>query len=131
MTAAIWAAVGTSYTSMKGAGRSIIACSPDMLGMIGPLFPPDQNTGQAGFNAGDFATGSSGSVSGLQVVCSAGFDASTVIVLNTAAVEVYEDRIGALQVVEPSVLGVQVAYAGYFAPLIIEPGGVIEITKTP
>ena len=53
------------------------------------------------------------------------------IVLNTAAVEVYEDRIGSLQVVEPSVLGVQVAYAGYFADLIIEPDGIVEITATP
>ena len=101
--------------------------------MIGPLFPPinPQNAQSGGFSAADFGTGAQGQVSGLQVVVSAGFDASTVIVLNTAAVEVYEDRIGSLQVVEPSVLGVQVAYAGYFAPLIIEPGGVIEITKTP
>ena len=53
------------------------------------------------------------------------------IVLSTAAVEVYEDRIGSLQVVEPSVLGVQVAYAGYFAPLVLEPPAIIEITKTP
>ena len=45
------------------------------------------------------------------------------IVASTAAFEVYEDRVGALQVVEPSVLGVQVAYAGYFAPLVVEPGG--------
>ncbi len=53
------------------------------------------------------------------------------IVLSTAAAEVYEDRIGALQVVEPSVLGVQVAYAGYFASLIVEPTAIVEITKTP
>ena len=53
------------------------------------------------------------------------------IVVVTAAVEVYEDRIGALQVVEPSVLGVQVAYAGHFTPLVIEPAGIIEIMKTP
>jgi hypothetical protein len=36
-----------------------------------------------------------------------------------------------LQVVEPSVLGIQVAYAGYFADLVIDPLGIIKITKTP
>jgi hypothetical protein len=57
--------------------------------------------------------------------------AGTMLVISTAAVEVYEDRIGSLSVVEPSVLGVQVAYAGYFAPLVIEDAGIIEITQTP
>jgi hypothetical protein len=90
-----------------------------------------QNAISPGFQAADFAQGSAGSISGLQVVVSAGFDAGTLIVMSTAAAEVYEDRIGSLQVVEPSVLGVQVAYAGYFAPLVIEPTAIIEITKTP
>lgn len=133
ITAAIWSAVGVSYAAMKGVGQTIIAVSPDMLGLVGPLFPPvnPSNAQSTGLNAGSFATGAQGSISGLGVVCSAGLDAGTMIVANTAAAEVYEDRIGALQVVEPSVLGVQVAYAGYFAPLIIEPAGLIEITKTP
>jgi hypothetical protein len=45
-------------------------------------------------------------------------------VISTAAVEVYEQRVGTLQVTEPSVLGVQVAYAGYFTPMTVETGGV-------
>ena len=54
------------------------------------------------------------------------------LVLSTAAAEVYEDRIGALQVVEPSVLGVQVAYAGYFAQAgSWRPPGSSKVTKTP
>jgi hypothetical protein len=44
---------------------------------------------------------------------------------------VYEDRVGSLQVVEPSVLGVQVAYAGYFASLVMEANGMKKIIKTP
>jgi hypothetical protein len=48
--------------------------------------------------------------------------------MSTAAAEVYEDRIGSLSVVEPSVLGVQVAYAGLFSPLTIEPLGIIKVT---
>jgi HK97 family phage major capsid protein len=130
---AIWASVGSVYAATKGAGRVFIAVSPDMLGLVGPLFPPvnPQNAQSSGFSAADFGSGAQGQISGLPVVVSAGFDAGTIIVLSTAAVEVYEDRIGSLQVVEPSVLGVQVAYAGYFAPLVIEPAAIIEITKTP
>jgi HK97 family phage major capsid protein len=133
VAAAIWAAVGTVYAGVKAAGRTIIAVSPDMLGLVGPLFPPvnPTNAQGSGFNAASFGSGAQGTISGLSVVCSYGFDAGTMIVANTAAAEVYEDRIGSLQVVEPSVLGVQVAYAGYFADLIIEPEGIVEITKTP
>ena len=49
--------------------------------------------------------------------------------MSTAAVEVYEQRVGALQATEPSVLGVQVAYAGYFTPMTVETGGVQEIVN--
>jgi len=133
VNAAIWTAVGSVYASSKGAGRVIIACSPDTLGLLGPAFPAvnPQNAISPGFQANDFAQGQVGSISGVPVVVSSGFDAGTMIVMSTAAVEVYENRIGSLQVVEPSVLGVQVAYAGYFADVIIDAGSIIEITKTP
>ena len=51
--------------------------------------------------------------------------------LSSSALEVYEDRIGSLQVIEPSVLGVQVAYAGYYTWLVVETNGLAEIIKTP
>ena len=70
-------------------------------------------------------------ISGITVVMSAQLANGTMIVASTAAAEVYEDRIGPLQVIEPSVLGVQVAYAGHFTPLIVEATGIIAITKTP
>lgn len=133
VSTAVWTAAGSVYSAMKGAGRLILAVSPDMLGLVGPLFAPvnPQNAQSTGFNAGSFGTGAVGAISGITTVMSSGFDAGTMIVLSTAAVEVYEDRLGALQVVEPSVLGVQVAYAGYFAVLALEPTGIVEITKTP
>src|SRR4029077_13073023 len=83
VSAAIWTAVGSVYAATKGAGRVIIACSPDMLGLLGPLFPPvnPQNAQSSGFNAADFGTGANGQISGLQVVVSAGFDAGTIIVM--------------------------------------------------
>jgi HK97 family phage major capsid protein len=133
VAAAIWTAVGSIYAATKGQGRVIVAASPDMLGLLGPLFPPvnPQNAQSSGFSAADYGMGAMGQISGLAVVVSAGLNAGTLLVLSTAAAEVYEDRIGALQVVEPSVLGVQVAYAGYFADIVISAAGIVKITKTP
>jgi HK97 family phage major capsid protein len=128
---ALWAAAAAVYTATKGQGRLIIAAPPSMLSLVGPLFAPvnPQNAQSSGFSAGQFGTGAMGAISGIQVVVSAGLAADEMLVLSSAAAEVYEDRIGALQVVEPSVLGVQVAYAGYYAPLVISGAGIIKIVK--
>jgi HK97 family phage major capsid protein len=128
---AIWGAAGSVYAATKGQGRLIMAAPPDMLGLIGPLFAPINpfNAQSSGFNAGQFGTGAMGAISGVEVVVTNGLAANEMLVLSTAAVEVYEDRVGSLQVVEPSVLGVQVAYAGYYAPLVIEPTGIIKIVR--
>lgn len=130
---ALWTAAGSAFAAMQGLGRLIVAVSPDMLGLIGPLFPPvnPSNSQSSGFSAGGFGSGANGMVSAITFVMSAGLNAGQILVINTAAASVYEDRIGALQVVEPSVLGVQVAYAGYFKTLVLEPLGLIKITKTP
>jgi hypothetical protein len=129
----VWAAAGSVWTATKGAGRLVLAVSPDMLGLVGPIFAPvnPQNAQSQGFNANDFGSGVAGAISGITVVVSAQLAAGTMFVASTAAAEVYEDRIGALQVVEPSVLGVQVAYAGYFADLIVAAAGIQKIVKTP
>ena len=118
----------------QGPGPADLAVSPDMLGLLGPLFPPvnPQNAQSAGFTAADFGTGAIGTISGIPVVVSAQLATGTMIVVSTAAAEVYEDRIGSLQVVEPSVLGVQVAYAGYFAAADhVSATGIQKIVKTP
>jgi hypothetical protein len=129
VAATIWEAAALVWTATKGQGRLIIAVAPDMLGLVGPLFAPvnPQNAQSGGFTAGGFGTGVVGAISGIVVVMSPGLAAGTMLVLTSAAAEVYEDRIGSLQVVEPSVLGVQVAYAGYFSPLVIEPTGIISV----
>lgn len=134
---ALWAAAGQLYAAMwavrQPVGRVVVAVSPDMLGLVGPLFAPINpvNAQSAGFTAAAFGEGTAGSVAGFSHVISGSLPASTALVISTNAAEVYEDRIGALQVVEPSVLGTQVAYAGYFSALVIEPTGVIKITKGP
>jgi HK97 family phage major capsid protein len=135
LTTALWTAAGNIYTSTKGQGRVILAVQPAKLGNWGSLFAPinPQNAQSAGFNAADFGQGLLGTVSGIPVYVSAGLSTAPAttfgIVMATAAVEVYEQRVGTLQVTEPSVLGVQVAYAGYFTPMTIEAGGVQEIVN--
>ena len=46
-----------------------------------------------------------GTISGITVVMSAGLATGKAFLINTAATEVYEQRLGSLQVTEPSVLG--------------------------
>lgn len=130
VSAALWAAAAAAYSAMPGAGRLVLFVSPDMLGTIGGLFANVNPTNaiSGGFAAGDFASGVMGSVSGITVVMSSALGTGTALVVNTAAAEVYEQRIGALSVTEPSVLGVQVAYAGYFAAVVLTGAGVIDIT---
>ena len=133
VSTAIWTAVGSVYAAAKGAGRVIMVTGVDGLGLYGPLFAPvnPQNAISPGFNAADFSTGLVGQISGVPVYVTSGMAATKSLVLSTAAIEVYEDRIGALQVVEPSVLGLQVAYAGMLDEIILEPTAMVVITKTP
>jgi len=48
---------------------------------------------------------------------------------STAAAKAFEYKYGNLQVVEPSVWGVQVGYAGDFDAVVIEPTGIVKITQ--
>ena len=133
VSAALWTAVGNVYTATKGAGRLFQAVSADMLGILGPLFAPvnPQNSQSTGFNAADIGSGTVGSISGVPVIVSAGLNAGSWLVGSTAGAEVYEDRIGVLSVIEPSVLGTQVSYGGFFADVVLVPTALRKIAKTP
>jgi HK97 family phage major capsid protein len=133
-TEALWTAVANVYAAVKGVGRVALVVPPARLGNWGQLFAPvnPQNAQSTGFNAADFGSGVLGSISGIPVICSPSYPVVANhygAVISTAAVEVYEQRVGALQVTEPSVLGVQVAYAGYFTPMLIETAGVQRIVN--
>jgi HK97 family phage major capsid protein len=134
LTAGLWTAAANVYAAVKGVGRIALVVPPARLGNWGGVFAPvnPQNAQSTGFQAGNFGTGVMGSVSGIPVICSPSYPVVANhygAVISTAAVEVYEQRIGALQVTEPSVLGVQVAYAGYFTPMLIETAGVQRIVN--
>lgn len=132
VSAALWEAAGLAYTAVKGQGRLVVACAPDVLGLFGPLFAPvnPQNAQSTGFNAGSFAQGVMGNISGISLAMSAGLASGEAFLLSTAAIEVYEQRVGTLQAVEPSVAGLQVAYMGYFTPLMINDDAIIPLTAT-
>lgn len=132
VAAAIWNAVGKVYTATRGQGRVALAVSPGKLGVFGGLFAPvnPQNSQSQGFNAANFGQGVLGSISGVPVICSAGLPDNTAFLFSTAAIEAFEQRVGTLQVTEPSVLGVQVAYAGYFTALTIEDDAIVPLTQT-
>jgi HK97 family phage major capsid protein len=133
-TEALWTAVANVYATVKGVGRVALVVPPARLGNWGQLFAPvnPQNAQSTGFQAADFGSGVVGSISGIPVICSPSYPVVANhygAVISSAAVEVYEQRVGALQVTEPSVLGVQVAYAGYFTPMLIETAGVQRIVN--
>jgi HK97 family phage major capsid protein len=132
LTPALWTAAAAVWTACRGMGRVFLAVPPDQIGNWGVVFAPvnPQNSQSTGFNASQFGQGVLGYISGIPVIVSAGVTAGTVgIVASTAAVEVYEQRVGTLQVTEPSVLGVQVAYAGFFTPMTVETGGVQRLVN--
>lgn len=131
LAAAIWTAMGTVYSVTRGQGRPVLAIAPDRLGAFGPLFAPygPTNLQGTGFSAANFGQGVAGSISGVPVVVSAALDSGEAFLFSTAAIEVWEQRVGSLQVVEPSVLGVQVAYAGYFATLIVNDDAIVPLDE--
>jgi hypothetical protein len=119
--------VAAIYAATKGQGRIAIAVAPDVLGVFGPLFVPvnPQSAASTGLTAANFGQGIMGNIGGVPVIMSAGLGSGEAFAFSTAAIEAFEQRVGTLQVTEPSVLGVQVAYAGYFTPLTINDDAII------
>ena len=131
IAAAVYGAVGAVYNATKGQGTTLIAMSPDMLGVVGPIFPPvnPTNAFSGGFPASAYGTGPQPAISGIPSLMSAGLPAGTILVYSTAAVHAFEHRYGALQVVEPSVWGTQVGYAGDYETAVYEPTGIVKVTQ--
>lgn len=131
MAGALWEAVASVYAATKGQGRLALAVAPDRLRVFGQLFAPvnPQNAQSTGFSAGNFGQGIMGAISGVPVVMSAGLSEGEAFLFSSAAIEAFEQRVGTLQMTEPSVLGVQVAYAGYFTPLTIDDDGIIPLEE--
>jgi HK97 family phage major capsid protein len=129
--AAIAEAAGLVYA---GSGRlpNAIFASPDawakLIGMT-------DTTGRPVIVAGSpmNSMGSGGpstfqtSILGMTLIVSPGLPAGTLIVGASSFAEAYEDRRGALRVVEPKLLGWEIAYYGYFAGIVTEVEAFVQV----
>lgn len=88
---------------------------------IFPFLAPANAAGQSS------ATSFEGNPVGLRMVVTPAITDDTYWVLNQYAAEFYEQVIGQLSVVEPSVLGIQVAYAGYTGVYRPAPDGAVHV----
>lgn len=89
---------------------------------IFPFLAPGNAGGQQS------ATSLEGNPVGLRLVVSPAITDDTFWVLNAYALECYEQTVGQLSVVEPSVLGIQVAYAGYTGFYRPAPNGAVHLS---
>jgi HK97 family phage major capsid protein len=121
---ALYAAAAQVYASAKRLPDRIWM-STDLWGVVGPLLDNQSATQSAGDSSlSSFA----GNLYGVSRIVVPSFPAQTLIVGWSGAYEVYEEVIGLLTAVEPSLLGVEVAYGGYIAHNYVAPGAVSEIT---
>ena len=112
----VWAALG----SLVDVGRVVFP--PDYPGLAGGA-PMDSYDAGGGGGLADFR----GDVLGLPRIVVPTFSAGTCIVGNSQMYEVYEEVIGLLSVVEPSILGVTVAYGGYLADGSLAPTSFVPL----
>ena len=131
-TTALYTAAMHSYqASFRMPDR--IWCSLDVWAALGSLVDVARNVNPPNGNL-DTAMGSSelasfrGDVLGLPRIVVPTFAAGTCIVGPAAAYEAYEEVIGLLSVVEPSILGVTVAYGGYVAFGALYGGALVPLT---
>ncbi|TMQ10440.1 MAG: phage major capsid protein, partial [Deltaproteobacteria bacterium] len=75
VAAQFWTAAASVYTATKGQGRVLAVASPDVLGILGPLFQPvnPMNQQGQGFSAAAFGLGAAGSISGIPIYITSGF----------------------------------------------------------
>ena len=98
-----------------------IWCSLDVWAALGSLVDvarvaiPQDLTREDGAPGTSTVANFSGDMLGVPRIVVPTFAAGTCIVGNSSLFEVYEQVIGLLSVIEPSILGVQVAYGGYVA----------------
>jgi hypothetical protein len=121
---ALYGAAGKVYASSKRLPDRIWM-SVDQWQALGPLLDNACCTNAPGDSS---LSSFGGNLYQVQRIVVPSFPASTLIVGNSNAYEVYEEVIGLLTAVEPSLLGVEVAYGGYIAFNYVAAEGVAAIT---
>lgn len=112
--AAVMAATANG-TKRASAGRlpNVIFTSIDMWGSLGKMITKlgkDQEK-----NGTNSATAFAGDILDIERIVLPGLPAGSFVIGRKNMFEFYEERIGLLSAVEPSVLGIEVAYGGYVA----------------
>jgi HK97 family phage major capsid protein len=129
---AIYTAAAQVYAATTPARMpNRIWMAPDVWVKVGPLV--DSALVTAGSMIAELvssqgAAGFGGNMFAVPRVVVPSFTAGTCIVGVAEAYEVYEEVIGVLSAVEPSLLGVQVAYGGYIAYNAVEAVGLAPLT---
>jgi HK97 family phage major capsid protein len=121
------------YYAATGTMPSILAAGPNGWARLGGLsdsagrqvfpFLSPSNAAGGGMSATSFA----GNPVGLRLVVTPGIADEALYVTGDLAIEAYEQTVGQLSVVEPSVLGVQISYSGYVGFYRPAPNGTIKI----
>lgn len=132
---AIYAATGTIYGQTNGMPDTLWV-APNVWGALGSL---TDSTGRQLFPTVNpmNAMGSiqpqsmTGSVAGMTLVVDKNLAAGTAILGDSTFVETYETIGGQVSVIEPSVLGTQMAFYGYIAWLVLEPKAFVKLTGVP
>ena len=150
---ALYEAAAASYNAGKRMPDRIW-CSLDMWAALGSLvdtmrvvFPSSDSTAAGDAPLDSFDVGGNaglsafrGDVLGLPRIVVPTLASGSIVIGNSQLYEAYEEVIGLLSVVEPSILGVTVAYGGYLAygalagtamVPITPPAGFIPIVPTP
>jgi hypothetical protein len=117
---ALYAAAAASYGVAKRLPDRIWA-SLDMWAAIAPVLAEVRSQG-SGLGIGSAEMQSFvGNLAGVGETVVPSFPAGTLIIGPANRTEFYEERIGLLSVVEPKILGVEVAYGGYMANGTLKP----------
>jgi HK97 family phage major capsid protein len=121
-----------------GSGRlpNVIFASPDawaaLIGMTDTTGRPVVNAGAPANSMGNGQlTTFTSSILGMPLIVSPGLPPGTIIVGASSYAEAYEDRRGALRVVEPKLLGWEIAYYGYFAGIVTEANAFVKVVLVP
>jgi hypothetical protein len=127
LATALYTAAGLVYASSRRLPDRIWM-GADMWGRLGPTLDLACCTNSPGESS---LTSFSGNLFNVSRVIVPSFPPGTVIIGNSNAFEVYEEVIGLLTAVEPSLLGVEVAYGGYIAFNYVAAEGVAPLGAIP
>lgn len=125
-------AAAAVYSGCKRFPDMIIA-SPDVWATLASMTDttgrPVMIAGSPQNSSGSLSLRSAtGSILGLPIVVSPALAVGSLYVAASQFSEVYEDRRGALRVVEPKLLGWEIAYYGYFAGLVTENTSIVDVS---